>query len=44
MMMERDWTWSGEHQIQYTDDALQNYTAEIYIILLTGDPNKLNKK
>ena len=37
--MEGDLTWGGEHTIQYTDDVLQNYTSETYIILLT---NKFN--
>ena len=26
--MEGDFTWSGEHTIQYTDDVLQNCTPE----------------
>ena len=34
--MEGDLTWGGEHTIQYTDDVLQNYAPEIYIILLTN--------
>ena len=33
--MEGDVTWDGEHITQYTDDVLQNYPSEIYIILLT---------
>ena len=32
MVMERDLTCTGEHTIQYTDDVLQNYTLETYII------------
>ena len=33
--MEGDFTWGDEHTIQCTDDALQNYTPETYIIALT---------
>ena len=36
MVMEGDVTWDGEHTIQYTDNVLQNYTLETYIILLTN--------
>ena len=36
MLMEGDLTWRGEHTLQYTDDVLQNYTAETYILLLTN--------
>ena len=32
--MDGDVTWSGEHTIQYTDDALCNCTPETYVILL----------
>ena len=34
MAMEGDLTWGGEHTVQYTDDVLQNYMPETYIILL----------
>ena len=34
--MEGDLIWGGEHTIQYTDDVLQDYTPETYIILLTN--------
>ena len=34
--MEGDWTWGGEHTIQYTDDISQNYAPETYVILLTN--------
>ena len=34
MTMEDNLTWGGEHTVQYTDDVLQNYTPETYIILL----------
>ena len=34
--MEGDLTLGGGHTIQYTDDALQNYILETYIILLTN--------
>ena len=34
--MEGDLTLGGEHTIQCTDDVLQNYTSEIYTILLTS--------
>ena len=34
--MEGDLTWGGEHTIQCTGDALENYTPEAYIILLTN--------
>ena len=34
MTMDGDVTWSGEHTIQYTDDALCNCTPETYVILL----------
>ena len=34
--MEGDLTWGGEHTIHYTDDVLQNYASETYIILLTN--------
>ena len=45
MVMEGDWTWGGEHTIQYTVDILQNFTPETYITLLTNaTPNKFNKK
>ena len=36
MVMEGDLTLSGEHTMQYTDDVLQNYTPEIYVILITN--------
>ena len=36
MVMEGDLTWGGEHTIQYTNDVLQNFMPEIYIILLTN--------
>lgn len=29
-------TQGGEHTIQHTDDVLQNYTLDTYIILLTN--------
>ena len=32
MVIERDLILDGEHTIQYTDDVLQNYTLETYII------------
>ena len=32
----KEMTWGGEHTVQYTDDVLQNYTPETYIILLTS--------
>ena len=32
MVMEGDLTLGGEHTIQYTDDVLQNYTTETYIL------------
>lgn len=35
MVTEGDFTFVGEQTMQYTDDALQNYTLETYIILLT---------
>ena len=41
MVMNTDLTWSGEHTREYTDDALQNCTLEIYVTLLTK-PNKFN--
>ena len=34
MVMEGDVIWGGEHTIQYTNDILENYTLETYIILL----------
>ena len=34
--MEGDLAWSAEHTMQCTDDALQNCTPEIYVILLTN--------
>ena len=34
--MEGDLPWGGEHTIRYTEDVLQNYTPETYIILLTN--------
>ena len=34
--MEGDVTWGSEHTIQYTNDILQNCTAETYVILLTN--------
>ena len=39
--MEGDLTWNGEHTIQYTDDVLQKYTLETYIILLTTPINPI---
>ena len=33
---EKNLTWGGKNTIQYTDDVLQNYTPETYIILLTS--------
>ena len=36
MVIKGDLTWGGEHTIQYTDDALQNCTPEICVILLTN--------
>ena len=46
MVREGDVTWSGEHTVQYTDDALQNYIPETYVILLTnGTPiSPINNK
>lgn len=35
-MLTGDLTWGGEYIVQYTDDMLQNYTPETYIILLTS--------
>lgn len=45
MVMEEDLPWGGEQTIQHTDDALQNYTPETYIILLTNTTpiNSINK-
>ena len=36
----------GEHKIQYTDDVLQNFIPETYIILLTNviQINSIKKK
>ena len=34
--MEGNLTWVDEHTMQYTDDVLQNYTPETYMILLTN--------
>ena len=34
--MEGDWTWDGEHAMQYTDDVLQNCSPETYVISLTN--------
>ena len=34
MVIEGDSTWGDKHTVQYTDDVLQNYTPETYIILL----------
>ena len=28
MVMEGDFTWGGEHTIQYTDDVLSNHMPE----------------
>ena len=36
MVIEGNLTWVDEHTIQYIDDALQNYTPETYITLLTN--------
>ena len=36
MVREEDLILCGEHTIQYTDNVLQNYTLETYIILLTN--------
>ena len=36
MVLEGDLTWGAEHTIQCTDDVLQNWTPETYIILLTN--------
>ena len=36
MVMEGDLTWGVEHIIQYTDNLLQNYTPESYVIVLTN--------
>ena len=33
MVTEGDWTSSGEHTTQYTDDVLQTCTPEICILL-----------
>ena len=30
MVTEGDWTWGGEHTLQYTDGVLQNCTPETY--------------
>ena len=44
MAMKRDLTLGGEHTIQYTDNVLQNWTRETYMILLTNiTPNEFNK-
>ena len=46
--MEGDFSWDGEHTIQYTDDVLQNCTPETYIILLANatliNSIKINQK
>ena len=44
MVMERNITWGGKHTIQYTDDVLQIYTSEAYIILLTNVMPKIQYK
>ena len=44
MVKKEDLTLGGGHTMRYTDDVLQNYTLEIYIILLTSHTNKFNKK
>ena len=36
MVTEGDLTLGGEHIMQYTDDALQNFTLETNISLLTN--------
>ena len=35
-MMLEDVTLGGEYTMQYTDDVIQQYTLETYIILLTS--------
>ena len=34
--MEGDWTWGGEHTVQYTEGALQNCTPDTSLTLFTG--------
>ena len=43
--MEGDLTQGGKHTMQYTDDLLQNYIPETYIILLANATpiNSINK-
>ena len=36
LVMKRDSTWGGEHTTPYTEDVLQNWTPETYIILLAN--------
>lgn len=36
MVIEGGFTFDGEHTIQYTGDVLQNWTLDVYIILLTS--------
>ena len=43
-MMEGDLTWGGEHTIQNTDDVVQNFTPESYIIVLKMSPPKIQSK
>lgn len=45
MLMEGDLTLGDKHTIQYTDDVVQNFTLETYIITLANvTPNKVNLK
>ena len=38
MVMGGDFTWGGEHTVQYTDgDVLKLCTSETYILLLTNN-------
>lgn len=42
--MEEDLTLGGEHKMQNTDDVLQNYTFETYMIFKQCHPKKFNLK
>ena len=43
--MDRDLTWGREYTVQYTDDVVQNFIPETYVILLTNVTpiNSVNK-
>ena len=43
MVMEGDWTWGGEHTIQYTDDV-QNCIPETYNFINECHPNIFDLK